>query len=183
VATKPEGQATGLGLASIYGTVTQSSGLVRLESEPGEGTTVELYFPLAPKLAAVAVSEPEHSRRRPQTVLVAEDEDIDVLMEPLGGIEVARRALSADARVRIVLYTGHRDRTLLDESRAVGASGIVLKEGSLAELEQAVRDCVDGRTYFDHRLVRQRRCRATGKLDADTRTEAVATALRRSLIA
>jgi len=43
--TKPTGQGTGLGLSQIYGFVRQSNGFVRLESAPGQGTTVRLYMP------------------------------------------------------------------------------------------------------------------------------------------
>jgi signal transduction histidine kinase len=43
--TKPIGQGTGLGLSMIYGSVKQSSGQVRIESEVGRGTTVCLYLP------------------------------------------------------------------------------------------------------------------------------------------
>ena len=43
--TKPLGQGTGLGLSQIYGFVRQSGGVVRLDSTPGQGTTVLLYLP------------------------------------------------------------------------------------------------------------------------------------------
>jgi len=43
--TKPLGQGTGLGLSQLYGFVRQSSGVVRLDSAPGQGTTVRLYLP------------------------------------------------------------------------------------------------------------------------------------------
>jgi len=43
--TKPAGHGTGLGLSQVYGFVSQSNGLVRLESTPGEGTRVHLFLP------------------------------------------------------------------------------------------------------------------------------------------
>ena len=45
--TKQAGRGTGLGLAQVYGFVTQSGGFVRVRSVPGSGSVFVLYFPRA----------------------------------------------------------------------------------------------------------------------------------------
>lgn len=43
--TKPPGQGTGLGLSSIFGYVKQSKGHLKIDSAPGEGTTITMLLP------------------------------------------------------------------------------------------------------------------------------------------
>lgn len=43
--TKPVGKGTGLGLSQIFGFVRQAGGHIRITSEPGQGTEVQLYLP------------------------------------------------------------------------------------------------------------------------------------------
>jgi PAS domain S-box-containing protein len=45
--TKPVGKGTGLGLAQVYGIARQAGGTLRIESEPGRGTTIHLLLPEA----------------------------------------------------------------------------------------------------------------------------------------
>ncbi|BCJ44932.1 hypothetical protein GCM10010168_84940 [Actinoplanes ianthinogenes] len=74
--TKPKGEATGLGLATVYGIVTQAGGEVSLTSEPGLGTTVTVLLPAGePVVPETAEEAPAATRGHGETVLVAEDED------------------------------------------------------------------------------------------------------------
>jgi PAS domain S-box-containing protein len=71
--TKAVGHGSGLGLASVYGTISQSGGFIRLESEPGQGARFEIYLPAADGVEAAASAD---QRRRAPGVLLAEDEEI-----------------------------------------------------------------------------------------------------------
>lgn len=79
--TKEQGKGTGLGLALVYGITRSVGGDVRIVSEPGHGTVVELLLPtvdvgparLAPD--RVDVAAPEEVAGGSETVLVVEDND------------------------------------------------------------------------------------------------------------
>ena len=75
--TKPVGQGTGLGLATVYGIVMQLGGTLRVHSELGRGSTFEVYLPIEEDSAGEAPFSPGPSVAEPgrgRTVLLAEDE-------------------------------------------------------------------------------------------------------------
>jgi PAS domain S-box-containing protein len=75
--TKEPGRGTGLGLAMVYGFVKQSEGHIEVYSEPGRGTTFNVYLPRAGKNVA-AERPPAERANAPEgheTVLLVEDED------------------------------------------------------------------------------------------------------------
>jgi nitrogen-specific signal transduction histidine kinase/CheY-like chemotaxis protein len=74
--TKPDGGGTGLGLATVYGILTQADGDIRIYSEPGHGTTFIITLPATAE-AAAPIAEPMPYQRTPkgETVLVVEDEE------------------------------------------------------------------------------------------------------------
>ncbi|HUQ99126.1 MAG TPA: PAS domain S-box protein [Gemmatimonadaceae bacterium] len=79
--TKEAGKGTGLGLATVYGVVKQSGGYVWIYSEPGQGTTVKLYFPEVSAAAAFNTSTDQPgtaaktANRGSETILLVEDEE------------------------------------------------------------------------------------------------------------
>ena len=78
--TKPQGKGTGLGLAMARGFAEQSGGGLHIESAPGRGTTVNLWFPLAETLPG-PVPEQAGSGEKPANIerarlLVVDDDTI-----------------------------------------------------------------------------------------------------------
>ena len=73
--TKEAGKGTGLGLATVYGIVTQYGGYVGVYSEAGKGTSFNLYFPKADGTAPVAAAPhpPSRAWTGTETILVVED--------------------------------------------------------------------------------------------------------------
>ena len=74
--TKGAHQGTGLGLSTVYGIVQQHGGMIHVYSEPGDGTTLKVYFPADTRLATDVGDKLEALPPRGQeTILLAEDED------------------------------------------------------------------------------------------------------------
>jgi two-component system, cell cycle sensor histidine kinase and response regulator CckA len=74
--TKPQGKGTGLGLATVYGIVTEAGGSINVYSELGIGTTFRIYLPLVPDPSTVttAAALPAPPPGNGRTVLVVDDE-------------------------------------------------------------------------------------------------------------
>ncbi len=133
--TKGLGRGTGLGLSTVYGIVKQSGGHISVYSEPGHGTTFQIYLPRVVELA-----EDEDLRREPlslpngdETLLLVED-------------EAAVRELAA----RVLREYGYTVLEASDPSQALRA----IDEHSADEVQLLVTDVVmpqmSGRDLAEH---------------------------------
>lgn len=75
--TKGVGRGTGLGLSVVYGIVKQSEGNIWVYSEPNQGTTFKVYFPIADQadLPRVVASRTTASPGKNERILLVEDDE------------------------------------------------------------------------------------------------------------
>ena len=101
--TKAVGQGTGLGLAMVYGFVTQSGGQIKINSEPGMGTVVEIYLPAyeGELPASIGAATLQHSPAQGHVCVLMVDDDVSV-REPMAEllVELGYRVLQAGDAVQ-----------------------------------------------------------------------------------
>jgi PAS domain S-box-containing protein len=97
--TKPRGQGTGLGLATVYGIVTQARGHIHVYSEPGLGSSFSVLLPVTERAApAVETAPGPRAASGSETILVVEDE--------AAMLEVTSRILQRDGYRVIAAASG-----------------------------------------------------------------------------
>jgi PAS domain S-box-containing protein len=117
--TKSKGEGSGLGLATVYGAVTQAEGHVRIQSEPDHGTTFTILLPVTTQTPAQASqTAPSRSPVHGVTALIVEDEDAlrEVTRRLLTrqGYTVITAANGIEAIAAATSYQGHIDLLLTD---------------------------------------------------------------------
>lgn len=74
--TKEVGHGTGLGLAMVFGIVQQSGGFIHVESQPGAGSTFQIYLPaVSAELPEQRGTVPKGELSGTETILLVEDEE------------------------------------------------------------------------------------------------------------
>ncbi len=120
--TKGLGKGTGLGLSMVHGFAAQSGGATRLSSQPGSGTTVEMWLPVAERDApmrpvALKPAMPTGTQRR--RILLVDDDPLvmastTAMLEDLGHSVV--QATSAVAALTILRSDAAMDLVLTDHA-------------------------------------------------------------------
>jgi len=132
--TKPKDHGTGLGLSMVYGFAVQSGGTVRIRSEPGQGTTVTLYLPVAQEACEhIEFVAPRQRKIEGQpTILVVEDEPavrepVSLRLREMGfrvieadngfrGLEILRTRQPIDLVIADVGLPGLNGRKMIDKA-------------------------------------------------------------------
>jgi PAS domain S-box-containing protein len=126
--TKAKGEGSGLGLATVYGIVTQAGGDVVIYSEEDLGTTIRVTLPVSAEEASPVEGDERAPRRaaRGETVLLVEDEE----MVRAPAVRILRRhgyqvfeASNADEAHALALEHGPSLDLLLTDVIMPGRSG------------------------------------------------------------
>jgi PAS domain S-box-containing protein len=131
--TKDVGKGTGMGLPMVQGLAAQSGGRLVLRSEPGRGTTAELWLPARPQAVANDRAEPAtdvpSARPAQALTILAVDDDALVLMNTAAMLEdlghtVLERSSALEALA--LLRSGQSVDLLITDQAMPGMTGIQL---------------------------------------------------------
>jgi two-component system, cell cycle sensor histidine kinase and response regulator CckA len=141
--TKDKSKGTGLGLATVYGTVNQSGGCVTVSSKLGLGTTIQIYLPRVEEPVEV-VEAPKpivQALQGKERILVVEDDDAVRRMTreflKINGYTVIEARSAADAIQLVESHDETIDLVLIDVVMP-GMKGRELVE-RLAKLRSSLR--------------------------------------------
>jgi PAS domain S-box-containing protein len=126
--TKKEGEGTGLGLATVYGIVKQNKGNLYVESEIGEGTTFNIYWPITSEKHSAEVKNDTQVKfeTRSETILYVED-DPNVR-------ELMCQALQALGYKVIEAQNGKNALTRVKEESLIGKIDLVISDIVMPEM-------------------------------------------------
>ncbi len=126
--TKAPGQGSGLGLAQVYGIVTQHEGYIGVESEVGRGTAFTLYLPAlpVPQVELPALEIAASAEGHGETILVVEDDPAarEALVDSLEMLNY-RVLQAADGQEALTIFEQHSDeiRLVLSDMVMPGVGG------------------------------------------------------------
>jgi signal transduction histidine kinase len=117
--TKPVGRGSGLGLSMVQGLILQTGGAMQIASRPNEGTTIELWLPVAPERVSSARSRPASPEveKSSYRILLVDDDPLVLMMtgdmlRELGHEPIA--IASANKVLEFLRANGPPDLAILD---------------------------------------------------------------------
>jgi signal transduction histidine kinase/ActR/RegA family two-component response regulator/HAMP domain-containing protein len=160
-------RGTGLGLSMVYGVMQRHEGSIEIESEPGQGTTVRLIFPVRELALIDTAAKTKGARPKPLQILYIDDEPLlrELLKEMLerdghkvqvsdnghSGIEIFRHARQRGHPFDVVItdlgmpyVDGRQVAKLLKQESPVTPVIMLTGWGAIMKEDDALPDQVDG---------------------------------------
>jgi DNA-binding NarL/FixJ family response regulator len=137
----------------------------RLPSKVVEGCAMPVRIVIADDHEVVRQGLHTILRARPEWQIVGEAENgrqavdcvrelhpdvliLDITMPLMSGLEAAQELLKKDPGTRILIFTMHDSKSLIQAVRKAGAQGYVLKSRAAKDLIHAIEALLDGKTFF-----------------------------------
>ena len=79
---------------------------------------------------------------------------MDIGMPLLNGLEATRQILRAAPKIKILILSAHSEDAYVQKAIALGAAGFVVKQTAAANLAEAIRKVIAGKTYFSPAVAR-----------------------------
>ena len=167
--TKEVGQGTGLGLAVVYGIVKQHHGEIRVQSQPGQGTTFSLYLPAVEhQPGSVEEQAPHEEEARTgggETILLVEDDpDIQLVVTTILQDAGYTVIVAGDGEEGVSLFEAHaasialviadimmpkmKGRQFQNQVRRLRADIKVLVISGYQEMDLQRKDLLEARSAF-----------------------------------
>jgi CheY-like chemotaxis protein len=119
--TKQTGKGTGLGLATVYGIVSQRDGWIQVDSKPRQGTTFRIYWPRVngvPSEEKAHAGLPDEPLFGTETLLVVEDQpevrQLTCSILKQFGYQILEASSGEEALCLAEAHVGHLDLLLTD---------------------------------------------------------------------
>ena len=130
--TKELGRGTGLGLAMVYGAISQNGGRIEVYSELGHGTTFKIYLPRVHEVPTTRRNEsPSLPLRGTETILLVEDEagvrDLATRLLASLGYTVLAYPNGSDA-IKAITHSSQNLHLLITDVIMPGMNGLELSE-------------------------------------------------------
>ena len=80
---------------------------------------------------------------------------LDITMPRLGGLETLERLRTDFPGTKVILLSVHSDPAFIQSAISLGADGYILKNGRVAEIVTAIRETMQGGSYFSPAVARE----------------------------
>ncbi|MGE4298897.1 MAG: ATP-binding protein [Desulfovibrionaceae bacterium] len=112
--TKKPGEGTGMGLAVVHGAVKRCGGAIAVRSAPGQGTAMQVFFPVA-DTGELDLREPPRAQGTQRVLVIDPAPDVQAVADALAALdfEVARHATAAEALEVFAAAPGEYDCVMI----------------------------------------------------------------------